>query len=513
MEVMFPRREKKPSVLLDVMGPSRRRGAGSRVDFIVPRRATRISMLPWTAFLRGAAVFAASWMLLWGSVSAPTTPTFAADPTRDAERAELERQLQELEAQINEYQSQASVYQRQGKTLQGEIDRLNSEVAKLNLQVRAVTLTLSQLGVKIEDTEEHIGDLQLSIEENERALARLLRELHMSDEETIVEIFFKNPSLSDFFNDLNILSALQTDLRTTIGEIKEFRVNLELEREGLVLARADAESLRSIRESQRVQVASVREEKDELLAVTKGEEARYQALVEESKATAAEIRSRLFELLGGGELTFEEAYRFASLAGSSAGIRPALILAVLDRESALGKNVGRCSYKTAMHPTRDIPVFLAILQNLGINPDSIMVSCAITSDGAYGGAMGPAQFIPSTWAIYGGYKKDSNGNWRYDRSEDLIRKVKGSNEPSNPWTNADAFIATALYLRDSYNSSSCRNYGSENSHILPETFLRERCAAAQYYAGGRWYTYRFVYGDAVVERANRFEEDIRVISA
>ncbi len=182
---------------------------------------------------------------------------------------------------------------------------------------------------------------------------------------------------------------------------------------------------------------------------------------------------KTFEFIGGGELKFEDAYKFAKFAESKTGVRAALILAVLDRESTLGKSMGKCNYKTAMHPTRDIPVFLEIVRESGLNPDTIPVSCPIARDGTYGGAMGPAQFIPSTWAEYSGQ----------------IAFLTGKH-PS-PWRHRDAFLATALYLR---------NAGADTG-----SFRAEKIAAAKYYAGSHWKRHLRRYGEKVVKKANKIE--------
>ena len=310
-----------------------------------------------------------------------------------------------------------------------------------------------------------------------------------------MEVLLKNPQLSDFFGDLNNLLSVQDNLRIVLEKIVESRQQLIDEKEALAVQRADVMALKSYQDAQKESILKIKSEKNSLLKITKGKESEYQKILTERKKTAAEIRKQIFHLLGGGELTFEKAYELAKFAESATGIRAAFILAVLDRESALGQNVGRCSYEKAMHPIRDLPSFLEIIKELGLEKDLesgiVKVSCA-NSDGAYGGAMGPAQFIPSTWMLY----------------KDKVAAIAGNNPPS-PWRNADAFVATALYLKDAYNSSSCREYAKE----IPDQaqMLQERCAAAQYYAGKRWYYFRWAYGEPVVDRANRFQQDIEVL--
>ena len=223
----------------------------------------------------------------------------------------------------------------------------------------------------------------------------------------------------------------------------------------LPLRVSDASTAAEYQAAQAAQIASTQQEKSQLLVATKGQESKYQTLLQQTQATAAQIRARIFQLLGGGQLSFEDAYQFAKTAGGATGVDLALILAVLDRESALGQNVGQCNYQTAMSPT-NIPLFLALTQQLGLNPGTMMVSCA-NADGAYGGAMGPAQFVPATWNLYA----------------DGVSNITG-NKPPSPWNDADAFTATALYLKDAM--VGCQASYSTQASI-------ERCTAAKYYAG------------------------------
>ncbi|HXF44171.1 MAG TPA: lytic murein transglycosylase [Candidatus Paceibacterota bacterium] len=459
-------------------------------------------------------LLAFSGLLVGTKINAPTVAAEATSTengvTSQEERAALENQLNELERQIAEDQKKIEEYRKQGNTLKGEINSLNARINQLNLQIKAINLNLDKLNDEITSTQKKINVTENKISGHKLTLSKNIRDLYESDSQSLMEVLLANRNISDFFGNIESITLVQSNIKTALDQIVALREDLLEQKQELALEKSDVENLKNYRESQKKMIASTQAEKKRLLTITKGKESEYQKIVAENKESAAQIRSRIFQLLGGGELSFEKAYEYAKLAEGATGVRAAFILAILQHESLLGKNVGRCSYTTAMHPTRDIPVFLALLSKLGIDSNSTVayVSCP-NAHGAYGGAMGPAQFIPSTWALYGGWKKNGTA-WEYFPDKDSIGSVSG-NQPSNPWNNADAFVATAIYLKDSLESSACRNYASQIPNQAQT--LKERCAAAKYYAGNRWYNYRFVYGDPVLKNAAKFQQDIEILTA
>ena len=487
----------KPRVLGDVAPSGRARARRwnafealpQRLNFIGAGRRRTIHF----PFARTSKIFIAAiggLYLALGSVAAPIfLPNAAGDTATStstaAEQAALQGELQQLEGQINQYEGQVSSYESQGNTLQGEIDMLNAKIARLNLQIKATRLTMQELDQEITSTQSEITSTQSDIANKESAIGGLMQAIYQNDHLNLMEIFLRDPRLSDFWSDSQDVLLLQDNLRIAVQQVTDLQGQLTDQEHQFEASKADASSAAQYQAAQAAEVAGTKNEKAQLLAATRGQESRYLVLLQKTKETAAQVRSHIFQLLGGGQLSFGDAYQYAKLASGATGIDPAFILAVLDRESALGQNVGQCSYRTAMNPL-DIPLFLNLTASLKLDPNTMMVSCP-NADGAYGGAMGPAQFIPSTWNLYA----------------NEVSTVTGDS-PASPWNNADAFVATALYLNDAM--AGCKA-------IYGNAISQERCTAAKYYAGSRWRNYLWTYGEAVVERAQSFAGDIKTITS
>lgn len=411
----------------------------------------------------------------------------------DKERAELEKQLKQIEAEIAQYEKILATTKRQKVTLQNKIKELKSKAAKLSLQIKSTNLNLNYLNNQIDDTTVSISKTLEKINRTKENLADSLVVLYQLRQKPVIEILLANNEISEFFDYLNALNRIQEKIQDNIKELRELKVTLDKQKEKLESDKEETQRLLTIQILQKKELEQTKKEKSYLLAITKGNEARYQQMLADSRRRANEIRKRIYELIGvKTQVTFGEALDIAEWVSSKIPIRPAFLLAIITQESNLGKNVGTCnrpgdpyskSWRVVMKPSRDQQPFLQICRELGLDPNITPVSCPMRDrrgrQVGWGGAMGPAQFIPSTWMRY----------------KDRVSKITGKS-PANPWDVRDAFVAAALYLTD---------YGAGK-----KTRTAEWRAAMIYFSGSTNPRYRF-YGDSVMAIADRYERDIATL--
>ncbi len=414
---------------------------------------------------------------------------------------ELQSQLDAIENQIAVQQQLLDNAQSQHQTLQTQIDAFNAEIKKSQLQIQAINLTITQLNGDIGVHNQTLSSLSSQLSAEQESLAQILRQTQVLDDYSIVDVALGSQDVSGFFSDLDAFASIKSSMEESFNQIQQTSSSTEAEKEVLQSRLAEQEQLQTVQQLAEQSLQSQQQDKQKLLDETKGVEANYQKLIATSQQTAAQIRTELFELAGGsGQIPLPTAITLAKQAGVATGIRPAFILGILKQETNLGANVGQCLLTNipnkgdgkgkntgtpisgVMKPSRDVDPFMAITSELGLDPYSMPVSCPQST--GYGGAMGPAQFIPSTWTVY----------------QDRIAQLAGHpNTPANPWDNLDAFTAIALYMTD---------LGAD-----AQTPAAERTAALKYFAGGYYNNPAFApYGDNVMQYAANFQQEINILN-
>jgi peptidoglycan hydrolase CwlO-like protein len=453
---------------------------------MVKRLILTLVMVSATAL--GAGIFAQT---IHADVTIPAPST--SDQTA-AQKAQLQAQLQDLQNQISQLQSSLGTIDSQKDSLQNKLSQLENQQHTLQLQIQATDVQITQTNDNIAQTQTQIAADQLQVTQQETQMAQLLQLVNQRDQTPLIYALATGKSFSDVMDDIENYEQTSGALDSVVTETQQVEQQLQTQVTQYQTQQDSDQNFLDIQSLQQHELASSTSEQADLLKETKGRESDYQIAIKGTQAQATQIEAQLYQLAGGGAtgaVTFGQAATIAENVSSEVGGgEAAFLLAILTQESNLGQNVGTCnragdppskSYTAIMKPDRDIQPFLSITSQLGLDPTVTPVSCPLynkngTQNG-WGGAMGPAQFIPSTWVGY----------------EAKVTAITG--QPANPFNINDAFLASALKLKAG---------GADG------TYQGDWDAAMRYFSGSLNLAYRF-YGDEVMATTAKYQADLQTI--
>ena len=374
----------------------------------------------------------------------------------------------------------------QKNTLQNQISTLKKRIQNLEYQINQSGVMVKGLNLQISDTQISIDRTSEDIEDSQSQIANILRAIYEEDQKSSFIILLEG-NLSDFFSNIAYLEGLNSKVSDLLDSTKNLQSYLSGQKSKMDSEVNQLQKTIALQTLQKKENEQNKKQQDQYLKLT---EAQYQQQLGEKQKIeekSAKIKAMLFQIIGVAKApTFGEALDIARSIADLINVRPAFLLAIISQESAIGRNVGQCVLVDSitgagkristgagvirvMKPTRDVPPFMQITTALGRDPYDTPVSCWITAyvGGAptgWGGAMGPAQFIASTWNLLDG------------RLKALLGKIP------DPWAIKDSFTAAALYLSD--------------LGALSQTSAAESKAASRYYGGSS------AYARSVMSRAN-----------
>ncbi|MDE2116943.1 MAG: lytic murein transglycosylase [Patescibacteria group bacterium] len=409
-----------------------------------------------------------------GSLSALAQSASDIQAAANARQSDLQAQLVQAQKELDALNAQSDQIKGQKASLQRDIALIDTQIAAAEAQIKVKNLVIAQLSKDIGVKQSTISDLQDKLDKSAQSLADIIRKTNENDAQSLPVILLANKSFSQFFTEVDSFQVIKGALNTSMEDVKNFKGQTETEKASLETKKDQETNAREDILAAERDIEHKKKEKNDILTVTKGQEAAYAKLIANKEQKIAQISTALFALRDTNGIQFGTALQYATVASQKTGVRPAFILAILTQESDLGKNLGSCylrDYDTGdgvsvttgaakprtMSPSRDVPTFLDITRSLGLNPQSQRVSCWIPmyyrgKPSGWGGAMGPAQFIPSTWTLF----------------VDRIKKDLGVGL-ANPWDPQHAILASALYLAD---------LGAD-----AQTYTGEANAACRYYSG------------------------------
>lgn len=390
-------------------------------------------------------------LLLSGSVAlvlpAPSV-VFAEEEVDEEKVDELEDDIDDVQKDLEKERQKADV--------------LSAELRTISSSISVVTNAIDQTQSVIDETEETIGRKEAEIAalesdavRNREILSGLVLEAYYREEQFSLPEILSEEDMFRALNDPERLVSVGDRIRDVLVRIRLLREKIEDEKADLEGVKKEKEQLLAVKEAQKYDLAREHAE-------TSSDLAEQQATVANLQSKLNSLRSRYSELLGVSVST-DDILKAAKFAASATGMSRSFLLGVLVQESNKGQNVGTCDYKESKMTSAQLTALKKIADKLGYNYKKLKFSCPPKSYSGTGGAMGVAQFMPTTWLGY----------------ESTIAALTG-HKPPDPWNLVDGVTAMASKLANDGAAKKDRFYEAKSYCV--------------YLAGSNWGYY--CYGSA-----------------
>lgn len=186
-----------------------------------------------------------------------------------AQAVDYDTQINTLKAQINQNQAAANQKRNEADTLQNKLDTINA-------QINAAQATLNLTKAQITKTNQDIEDQNRELNRQRDILKENLRIVYKQGEVTPLEIIASSKNLSDFIAQQEYFSAIKNRIEENLEKIDKIKKELDNKK-------AELTSLSAQQQGQVDSIATQQSEQASILAQTKGDEARYQQIVSDTK--------------------------------------------------------------------------------------------------------------------------------------------------------------------------------------------------------------------------------------
>ncbi|MEK7603937.1 MAG: peptidoglycan DD-metalloendopeptidase family protein [Patescibacteria group bacterium] len=214
---------------------------------------------------------------------------FTAAQTDDERIASLREDIERLERQADEYRKNIAGEHGKADSLNKEISIIQNHINNLKTQINITLKKIDSASLEIDNVTGEIYSTQDRIEYQKSAMGELLLELYRQDRESFLIAIMKNTNISDFLNIMQQTANVGESLLALVNDLRETKNAYEDHKDTLESKKKELENLNYRQITQKLSLNGTQKEKDNLLKITKGQEAEYQRLLKE-----VEIKQSLF---------------------------------------------------------------------------------------------------------------------------------------------------------------------------------------------------------------------------
>src|SRR3989344_6084099 len=212
------------------------------------------------------------------------TPAFAQSTE------ELAQQLKDKQTEIAKLEAQLADTRNQERTLKSQLDLIDG-------QTKVTILKIEETNLKVEKLKREINDLSIRIERisttldslSQILLRRIIQTYKYSNAISTFDLLFSSHGFADLIERVKYIQVAQAYDKKKLYELQATKLAYNNKKQDKQTRQQEAEKLDKDLETYKTQLAQQKKDKDELLLITKNDEARYQTLIAQLRAELTSI--------------------------------------------------------------------------------------------------------------------------------------------------------------------------------------------------------------------------------
>lgn len=242
---------------------------------------------------------------------------------------DITKQLQDKQAEIQKLESQLTNTIHQEKTLKSQLNIIDGQTKVTSLKIEETDLKIEKLKREISDLSTRIERIGVNLDVlSEILLQRIVQTYKYNSTISTLDMLFSSHGFADLVQRLKYIQIAQTYDKKKLYELQATKMSYNDQKQDKQVRQTEAEKLNKELENYKTQLDQQKREKEELLSVTKNDEAKFQNLIAQLKADTESLQ----RALGGGGVQLgdrKKGDRIATVGNSGCSTGPHLHLQVM----------------------------------------------------------------------------------------------------------------------------------------------------------------------------------------
>jgi len=187
--------------------------------------------------------------------------------------------------QINELNQQTSVKQDGLNSLGAQAASYQDAIAKAQAQISALQAQIQANEAQKADTIKKIADAQADLDHKKQLLSDVLKKMYVTGGMSSLEMLATSKDLNDFVDQEQYNNKIQSQVQTTLAQIREVQAQLDVQKTNLERMIADQQDMR-------VKVAAQQAEQNRLLSLNEAQQNELNGQIKANNDKVSDLRKQ-----------------------------------------------------------------------------------------------------------------------------------------------------------------------------------------------------------------------------